>query len=101
MENEKEFDVALKEKEEFSYPKKYKVFLLNDDFTTMEFVVEILMNIFHKTEKEATNIMLKVHKEGRGYCGSYCYEIAETKVTQVITIARKNEFPLKAIMEEE
>jgi len=83
------------------YPKKYKVFLLNDDYTSMEFVVEILMSIFHKTHQEAERIMLEVHKNSKGLCGVYVHEIAETKVMQVIKKAKENGFPLKATMEEE
>ncbi|MBD3797578.1 MAG: ATP-dependent Clp protease adaptor ClpS [Campylobacterales bacterium] len=83
------------------YPKKYKVYLLNDDYTTMEFVIDILMSIFHKTYDQAQDIMLEVHKKERGLCGVYTYEIAETKVMQVITKAKDNGFPLKATMEEE
>jgi len=83
------------------YPKKYKVFILNDDYTSMEFVVEILMDVFHKTNEEAQNIMLEVHKKDRGLCGVYIHEIAETKVMQVSKKARESGFPLKATMEEE
>ncbi len=83
------------------YPKKYKVFILNDDYTSMDFVVDILMNIFHKNYQEAENIMLEVHKNGKGLCGVYTHEIAETKVMQVIKKAQEHNFPLKATMEEE
>jgi len=83
------------------FPKKYKVFLLNDDYTSMDFVVDILMNIFHKSENEAQQIMLEVHQNQKGLCGIYTHEIAETKVMQVISKAKENNFPLKAMMEEE
>jgi ATP-dependent Clp protease adaptor protein ClpS len=83
------------------YPKKYKVYLLNDDYTSMDFVVDILMSIFHKSYAEAEAIMLEVHKKERGLCGIYPHEIAETKVIQVSRRARENGFPLKATMEEE
>ncbi len=83
------------------HPKKYKVFILNDDYTSMDFVVDVLMSIFHKSYQEAENIMLEVHKKDKGLCGVYTYEIAETKVMQVIKKAKDNNFPLKAIMEEE
>jgi len=83
------------------YPKKYKVYILNDDYTSMDFVVEILMGIFHKTHSEAEKIMLEVHKKDRGLCGVYIHEIAETKVMQVAKKARDSGFPLKATMEEE
>lgn len=92
--NEIENEIELKE------PKKYKVILLNDDYSTMDFVVEVLVDIFHKPFDEAVNIMLKVHREGRGVCGIYSYDIAETKIAQVRSVARKNGFPLRAIMEE-
>jgi len=83
------------------YPKKYKVFILNDDYTSMDFVVDILMDIFHKSYQEAENIMLEVHKNNKGLCGVYIHEIAQTKVMQVTKKAKDNNFPLKAIMEEE
>lgn len=83
------------------YPKKYKVFILNDDYTSMEFVIDVLISFFYKTYKEAENIMLEVHKKGQGLCGIYTHEIAETKVMQVIKKAQDNNFPLKATMEEE
>jgi len=83
------------------FPKKYKVFLLNDDYTSMEFVIDILMSIFHKNYEQAEKIMLDIHKKERGLCGVYTHEIAETKVMQVIKKAKDNGFPLKATMEEE
>jgi ATP-dependent Clp protease adaptor protein ClpS len=83
------------------YPKKYKVFILNDDYTSMDFVVDILISIFHKSYEQAQSIMLEVHKKERGLCGVYTHEIAETKVMQVIKKAKDNGFPLKATMEEE
>ena len=83
------------------HPKKYKVFILNDDYTSMDFVVDILMNVFHKSYEQAENIMLEVHKKDRGLCGVYTHEIAETKVMQVIKKAKDSGFPLKATMEEE
>ena len=94
-----EFEFA--EEISLQYPKKYKVFLLNDDYTSMDFVVEILMSIFHKSYQEAENIMLEVHKKDKGLCGVYIHEIAETKVIQVAKKAKDNGFPLKATMEEE
>ncbi|MBU0721296.1 ATP-dependent Clp protease adaptor ClpS [bacterium] len=83
------------------HPKKYKVFILNDDYSSMDFVIDVLMSIFHKTYEEAEAIMLEVHKKDRGICGVYTHEIAETKVMQVHKRARENGFPLKATMEEE
>ena len=81
-------------------PKEYKVLLLNDDYSTMDFVVDVLMTIFHKTHKQSEDIMLEVHKKGKGLCGVYSYEIAETKVAQVHKKARDKGFPLKAVIEE-
>ncbi|MEA3228223.1 MAG: ATP-dependent Clp protease adaptor ClpS [Campylobacterota bacterium] len=83
------------------HPKKYKVFILNDDYTSMDFVVDILMTLFHKSYEEAENIMMEVHKKEKGLCGIYSHEIAETKVMQVIKRAKESGFPLKATMEEE
>jgi ATP-dependent Clp protease adaptor protein ClpS len=77
----------------------YKVILLNDDYTPMEFVVEILKVVFHKQHAEATRIMLHVHQNGMGVAGVFPYEIAETKVRTVEELARQSEFPLKCVME--
>jgi len=96
-----DIDYELLDKIKLKYPKKYKVFILNDDYTSMEFVIDILMNIFHKNYEEAESIMLEVHKEEKGLCGIYSYEIAQTKVMQVIKKAQDNSFPLKATMEDE
>jgi ATP-dependent Clp protease adaptor protein ClpS len=82
-------------------PKMYKVILLNDDYTTMDFVVDVIITIFHKTASEATKIMIDVHEKGKGIVGIYTYDIAITKVAQVEKMARIREFPLKAITEEE
>ncbi len=81
-------------------PTQYKVLLHNDDYTTMEFVVHILMSIFHKSLDEAELIMLEIHKVGKGVCGIFTYEIAETKVHQVKELAKNSGFPLLATMEE-
>ncbi len=83
------------------YPKQYKVFILNDDYTSMDFVIDVLMTIFHKSYEESEAIMLEVHKKERGLCGVYTHEIAETKVMQVHKTARDSGFPLKSTMEEE
>lgn len=80
-------------------PSLYKVLLHNDDYTTMEFVVYILMEVFHKSVEDATRIMLNVHEQGIGICGLYPYEIAETKVETVTRMARENGHPLKCTME--
>lgn len=97
-----EFKEKIEEKshQQVKEPSLYKVFIHNDDYTTMEFVVHILVNIFHKPVDEATKIMLHVHHKGIGLCGIYAKEIAETKVATVISLARENEFPLKCTMEE-
>src|SRR5438093_12937821 len=81
-------------------PKLYKVLLHNDDYTTMEFVVFVLMSIFHRSETDAVQIMLHVHKNGIGVAGVYTYDIAETRVAQVEALARQNEFPLRCSLEE-
>jgi ATP-dependent Clp protease adaptor protein ClpS len=81
-------------------PKMYKVLLLNDDYTTMEFVVFVLQSIFQRAETEAVQIMLHVHKNGMGVAGVYTREIAETRVAQVEALAREHEFPLRCSMEE-
>jgi len=81
-------------------PKLYRVILCNDDYTTMDFVIEILMGVFHKPAAEATRIMLDVHKRGKGLCGVYTYDIATTKIDQVHRRARKREFPLRCALEE-
>jgi len=94
-------EVEFESREELSGIKRYKVVLLNDDFTSMDFVVEILMELFGHPLDSAINIMLNIHREGRGICGVYTYEIAETKISQVRKRALENEYPLKAIMEEE
>jgi len=80
-------------------PEDFRVILLNDDYTTMEFVVYILMAIFHKNPKDANKIMLDVHKKGKGIVGQYPWDIATTKAEQVHSAARENEFPLRCILE--
>lgn len=82
-------------------PSMYKVLMLNDDYTPMEFVVDVLQNIFQKNREEATQIMLHVHQKGVGVCGVYTYEVAETKVTQTVDYARKNQHPLQCTLEKE
>ena len=94
-----EFELA--EEVMVKHPKKYKVYILNDDYTSMDFVVDILITVFHKSYEQAENIMLEVHKKDRGLCGVYTHEIAETKVMQVVKKAKDSGFPLKATMEEE
>lgn len=86
--------------EELREPKWYRVILHNDDYTTMDFVIEVLVRVFHKPAAEATRIMLDVHQRQRGVCGTYSYDIASTKVAQVHLLARQREFPLKCSLEE-
>ena len=82
-------------------PALYRVLLLNDDYTPMEFVVYVLERFFNKSREEATTIMLHVHQHGVGLCGVFTYEVAETKVAQVLDLARRNEHPLQCTMEKE
>ena len=93
--------VSSEIEEDVKEPPIYKVLLHNDDYTTMEFVVEILMYVFNKPAAEATRIMLSVHNSGIGLCGHYPLEVAETKVGTVHLLARERGFPLKCTMEEE
>ncbi len=81
-------------------PKMYRVLLHNDDYTTMEFVVYVLQSVFHRSETEAVQIMLHVHRNGIGVAGVYTYEIAETRVKQVEALAREHEFPLRCSLDE-
>jgi ATP-dependent Clp protease adaptor protein ClpS len=94
-------DVATKTRPKTQRPSLYKVLLLNDDYTPMEFVVLVLQRFFGKSAEEATRIMLHVHQKGVGVCGVYTYEIAETKVAQVIEFARQHQHPLQCTMEKE
>jgi ATP-dependent Clp protease adaptor protein ClpS len=89
-----------RQREKFEEPKDYRVILLNDDYTTMEFVIEVLITIFHKNEEEAVAIMLAVHNQGRGVVGVYTWDIARTKADMVHGAARAAEFPLHCIVEE-
>ncbi len=97
--NNYKFDDQFDEDIDFFEPEMFKVFLLNDDYTPMDFVVNILTNIFKKNETEATKIMFDVHKNGKGLCGIYTHEIAETKTEQVRTISKKNSHPLRTLIE--
>lgn len=90
-----------KEKQAIKSPHLYKVFLINDDYTTMEFVVHVLENVFRKPIVEATQIMLHVHNHGKGLAGVYTHEIAETKITAVHELAHQSGYPLKCTMEKE
>lgn len=93
--------VMTEEQQRTDKPPLYKVLLHNDDFTTMEFVVEILRTVFHKAETDAVRIMLAVHQQGIGVAGVYTYEIAEAKVEKVASLARAKEFPLRCTLEED
>lgn len=92
---------VLEPKTKLKKPNLYKVLMLNDDYTPMEFVVSILKTIFRKSDGDAEQIMLHVHQHGVGKCGVYTFEVAETKVNQVIDLARKNNHPLQCTMEAE
>ncbi len=81
------------------HPSRYNVFILNDDYSTFEFVVDVLMQIFNKSANEAVNITNNVHKQGKGLCGTYSKEIAETKVMQVRDMAKRDGHPLRAVLE--
>ncbi len=94
-------EVLERTKQKTKRPELYKVLLLNDDYTTMEFVIEVLESIFNKAPAEAYRIMMAVHTQGKGLCGVYPYDIAETKVEAVVDRARDGGFPLKATMEPE
>src|ERR1043165_9012847 len=93
--------IVTKTRPKTKKPSLYKVLLLNDDYTPMEFVVHILESIFNKTREEAVQIMLHVHCSGVGICGIFTYEVAETKVAQVIEFARRHQHPLQCTMEKE
>lgn len=92
--------VVEKAQPKLKRPKLYKVILLNDDYTPMEFVVHILKIFFNMNQEKATHVMLQVHSQGKGICGTYSRDIAETKVVQINNYARENEHPLMSIMEE-
>jgi len=94
---EEELDVAL----ELEEPQMFKVLLHNDDYTSMDFVVEVLTGIFHKSHAQAEQIMLQIHEKGKAICGVYSFEIAQTKAQQVKQSAKQNEFPLLATIEED
>jgi len=93
--------VVLEEKPKLKKPPLYKVIMLNDDYTPMEFVIEMLQTYFSKSQEQATEIMLHIHQKGIGICGLYTYEIAESKATQVLDKARKNQHPLQIKLEKE
>ncbi|MDD3592293.1 MAG: ATP-dependent Clp protease adaptor ClpS [Sulfurovum sp.] len=94
---EEEIETSL----ELEEPRMFRVLLHNDDYTSMDFVVDVLMNIFHKNAMEAEKIMIEIHEKGIGVCGVYSFEIAQTKAEQVKQKAKQNEFPLLATIEED
>ncbi len=94
-------DVITKTRPKTKKPSLYKVLILNDDYTPMEFVIFVLERFFAKGREEATRIMLHVHHKGVGVCGVYTYEVAETKVAQVVDFARQHQHPLQCTMEKE
>ena len=94
-------EVLVKKKTKESIPKLFKVILLNDDYTPMEYVVSLLKVVFNKSESQAVNIMLMVHNKGSGVCGIFTKDIAETKVFTVLKMAKHDQHPLKCIMEPE
>lgn len=91
--------VVVQSKPKTKKPSMYKVLMLNDDYTPMEFVVHVLERFFNKSREEATGIMLHVHRRGVGVCGIFTYEVAETKVAQVMDFARRHQHPLQCILE--
>ena len=93
--------VVIKAKPKTRKPAMYKVLMLNDDYTPMEFVVHVLERFFQKSRDEATRIMMHVHRRGVGVCGVFTYEVAETKVTQVMDLARQNQHPLQCTIEKD
>jgi len=100
-EGESGTQTITEEEVELKRPTLYRVILLNDDFTPMDFVVWLLEKVFHKNLGEATRLMLDVHRKGKGLAGVYPFDIARTKVFQVKTLAQKHEHPLECIMEED
>jgi len=93
--------IAVKPREKTKRPAMYKVLMLNDDYTPMEFVVHVLERFFNLTHQNATEIMLHVHQRGVGVCGVYTYEVAETKVSQTMDLARQHQHPLQCTIEKD
>ncbi|EEO26259.1 ATP-dependent Clp protease adaptor ClpS [Helicobacter winghamensis] len=99
MPKDAQFDQITETLEKIQEPIRYRVILLNDDYTTQEFVIEVLQAIFHKDFEESLNLMLQIHHNGKGVCGIYPYDIAEIKVAQVRKMAKEKQYPLRAILE--
>ena len=97
--NELQRGLLLDSQPKTKKPSMYNVLLLNDDYTPMEFVIMVLEKVFNKKEEEATQIMIHVHKNGIGVCGTFTYEVAESKCKSVMDMAKKNEHPLQSAME--
>jgi ATP-dependent Clp protease adaptor protein ClpS len=93
-------ELVHKRREKLKEPDEYRVILLNDNFTAMEFVIEVLMIVFHKKREDATRIMLDVHQKGKGTVGVYPYDLAQTKANQVHSLAKQYEYPLKCVVEQ-
>jgi len=98
--NKQDGTVLERQEQKLKPPSMFKVVLLNDDFTPMEFVIMVIQQYFNKDRETASQIMLKVHREGRGICGVYSRDVAATKVEQVVTHARQSGHPLQCVMEE-
>jgi len=92
-------DFAVRKREKLKEPPDYKVILLNDDYTSMDFVTSVLIEVFHKNKTEARRLMMDIHQKGRGVAGVYTFDIAQSKVVQVHSLAASNDFPLECIME--
>lgn len=101
QDTEHDSGVVTETQKQVKKPPLYKVLIHNDDYTSMDFVVDILSQVFHKAQQDAVRIMLAVHQQGIGVAGVYPYEIAEAKITKVAQLARANEFPLLCTLEEE
>ena len=101
--NDDDFDagLAVKTRSKTKKPSMYKVLMLNDDYTPMEFVIYVLERIFNKTQDEATQVMLHVHQKGVGLCGVFTHDVAETKATQVMDLARRSQHPLQCTIEKD
>jgi len=98
---EEDNGIVTESEKETKVPKRYRVILVNDDYTSMEFVVFILETVFHRTPQEAYSLMLSIHETGSGVAGVYSFEIAEMKTIMVTELSRKREYPLRCIMEED
>lgn len=99
MSKDAQYENATEILEKTQEPIRYRVILLNDDYTTQEFVMEVLQTVFHKGFEESLNLMLQIHHNGKGVCGIYPYDIAEIKAVQVRKMAKEKQYPLRAILE--